>query len=216
AHDYIKGTAVDADLIIMANDGTDGDKVLERLGIDQNKVRSWPNGLADKEKYLSYQRDENYALNMHLPEDAFIICTANRFVDWKRLDRIVKMMGSLEELKPTAHLIAIGDGPEKSRLMEMVHSKGVKNTLFLDAMDHEKTIDHIGNADLYITLNESGNLGNSILEALALGTAVCTLKNESVCKELEDGFNAILFNEMDEKFITEILAKLMVTEELLR
>ncbi|GKW44571.1 glycosyltransferase family 4 protein [Planococcus sp. NCCP-2050] len=216
AHDYVKGTAVDADLIIMANDGTDGDKVLERLGIDQNKVRFWPNGLADKEKYLNYQRDEHYAMNMHLPEDAFVICTANRFVDWKRLDRIVKMMGYLEELKPTAHLIAIGDGPEKSRLMEMADSKGVKNILFLDAMDHEKTIDHIGNADLYITLNESGNLGNSILESLALGTAVCTLKNESVCKVLEDSFNAILFNEMDEKFIAERLAEWMDHEEMLR
>lgn len=216
AHDYLKGTAVQADLVIMANDGTDGDKVLKRLGIEEDRIRFWPNGLHDKEKYLNEQPDENYRAKMQLPEEAFVICTANRFVDWKRLDRIVKVMGFLEKRKPSAHLIAIGDGPEKSRIMEMVRSKGLENIRFLDATDHEETIYHIANADLYITLNESGNLGNSILEALALGTAVCTLKNDSVCRVLEDRFNAILFDEMDEKRIADSLAEWMVQEENLR
>ncbi|CEG22769.1 Alpha-monoglucosyldiacylglycerol synthase [Planococcus massiliensis] len=212
AHDYINGTAVQADLIIMANDGTDGDRVLKRLGIEMDRVRFWPNGLHDKEKYLNEQPDEHYRAKMGLPEGAFVICTANRFVEWKRLDRIVKLMELLEK-KPSPYLIAIGDGPEKSRVMEMVRSKGLENIRLLDALDHEEAIYHIANADLYITLNESGNLGNSILEALALGTAVCTLKNDSVCRVLEDGANAILFDEMDGKRIADGLAEWIGQDE---
>ena len=213
ANDYIEGTAVNADLIIMANDGTDGDQVLERLGMEPEKIRFWPNGLHDKEKYLDYEKDDRYREKMDLPEDALIICTANRFVDWKRLDRVIKMMKHLIDVKPRVHLIAIGDGPEKQRLTELIKSLNLENIQFPGVMEHEETIYHIANADLYITLNESGNLGNSILEALSLGTVVCTLKNDSVNKVLKDGFNAMLFKEMDEKMIADGLAELLGNKE---
>lgn len=213
AKDYIEGTAVDADLIIMANDGTDGDQVLERLGMEEEKIRFWPNGLHDKEKYLDFKKDDQYREKMELPEDAFIICTANRFVDWKRLDRVIKMMKHLIGINPRVHLTAIGDGPEKKRLAELVKSLELENIHFLGVMEHEETICHIANADLYITLNESGNLGNSILEALSLGTVVCTLKNDSVNQVLEDGVNAVLFDKMDGKMIAERLAELLGNKE---
>lgn len=216
ATDYIKGTAVDADLIIMANDGTDGDKVLQKLDMDESKVRFWPNGLHNKEKYLHYRKDAGYRKKMKLPENAFITCTANRFVDWKRIDRIINTVAELTRTNPNVFLMVIGDGPEKEPLVKLAESLHLDNIMFPGVMDHEETIYHIANADLYITLNQSGNLGNSILEALALGTVTCTLKNDSVEKVLQDGQNAILFDCMDEQKIAEQLAAIMNDEQTLQ
>ncbi|OMD89412.1 glycosyltransferase family 4 protein [Paenibacillus odorifer] len=203
---YKKGTEVSTDLVIMANDGTDGDKVLEKLNMDMNKMRFWVNGLHDKDKYININKDIDYKEKMKLPEDAFVICTANRFVDWKRIDRIIKVMSELDSTNINAYLIAIGDGPEKRALIELVETLNLKNVIFTGALEHEDTIYHIANADLYITLNHSGNLGNSILEALALGTALCTLKNDSVERVLRNNYNALLLDTLNEKEISDEIA----------
>ncbi|MDP9739958.1 UNVERIFIED_ORG: glycosyltransferase involved in cell wall biosynthesis [Bacillus sp. B2I3] len=209
---YIKGTEVPTDLIIMANDGTDGDKVLQKLKLDENKVRFWVNGLHEKDKYIKYKKDAHFKKQMNLPDDAFIICTANRFVDWKRIDRIIKMMSELVKTNPNVYLIAIGDGPEKEAIMALSDSLKLTNVIFTGAMEHEDTIYQIANSDLYITLNHSGNLGNSILEALSLGIPVCTLKNDSVEKVLTNDQNAVLFNTVDEKMIANELTILIKDE----
>lgn len=209
AHSFVEGTKVDTDLIIMANDGTDGERVLEKLNVDLNKIKFWVNGLHDKQKYLEYSKDLNYKKVMDLPEDAFVICTANRFVDWKRIDRIIKVMAKICEKNKKVFLIAVGDGPEMNALTSLVEKLNLKNIIFTGALEHEDTIYHIGNADMYITLNHSGNLGNSILEALALGIPVCTLKNDSVEKVLKNNYNAILFEDLNEVKITSSILELV-------
>ncbi|MBD7964910.1 glycosyltransferase family 4 protein [Fictibacillus norfolkensis] len=213
---YILGTKVPTDLVIMANDGTQGDEILVRLGVDINKVRFWVNGLTDKNKYLNYKKEGNYKGILGIPEDAFVICTANRFVDWKRIDRIIKVVHELTKKNQNVYLVAIGDGPEKMALAHLVSSLNLKNNvIFTGTLEHAETIYHIANADLYITLNEGGNLGNSVLEALALGTAVCTLRNNSVEKVLMDGYNAILFNTVDEQKISSQIYKLVENREMI-
>lgn len=202
---YSKGTKVQTDLVIMANDGTDGDKVLNKLMVEPATIRFWVNGLHDKDKYINYEADANYKTNMNLPKNAFVICTANRFVDWKRIDRIIKMVAELVKLNSNVYLVAIGDGPEKPELVKLANSLNLKNIIFTGAMEHNDAIYHIANSDLYITLNHSGNLGNSILEALALGKAICTLRNDSVEKVLKNGYNSLLFSTIDEKEIAKQL-----------
>ncbi|MGM0877157.1 MAG: glycosyltransferase family 4 protein [Bacillota bacterium] len=216
AKDFVDGTAVDSDLIIMANDGTDGHEVLRKLDLDESKVRFWVNGLHDKDKYINFKKDVEYKRKMNLPEDAFVICTANRFVDWKRIDRIIKMMAELVKTNPNVYLVAIGDGPEKEGLVKLAETLQLKNVIFPGAMEHEDAIYHIANSDLYITLNHSGNLGNSILEALALGTAVCTLKNDSVEKVLKNEYNSVLFDTIDETAIARQMATIINDENKLK
>lgn len=207
AKDYIKGTEVDSDLIIMANDGTDGDMVLKKLGnYNSDKVKFWVNGLHEKDKYLKMHKDKNYREEMKIDEDSFIICTANRFVDWKRIDRIINCVEELTKRGLKVTLIAIGDGPEMEPLKNLVNKNGLKNVKFLGALPHSDTIYHILNADLYITLNHSGNLGNSILEALALGTPVCTLKNHSVSEVLTNDYNAMLVDNVED--VTESIVRI--------
>jgi glycosyltransferase involved in cell wall biosynthesis len=192
----IKGTQIQTDMVVMGNDGTSGDKVLERLGIRKDSVRFWVNGITAKEQLLRFERDADYATQMGLPADAFIVTTANRFVDWKRIDRIVIAMAEVIKERPRAYLVAVGGGPEGDTLKELARQLGiVEHVLFPGIRPHDETVRHIANSHLYVTLNHSGNLGNSILEALALGVPVLTLRNGSVEHVLTHRYNAILVDD---------------------
>lgn len=193
AKNYIEGTRVPADLVIMTNDGTEGDIILRKLKMNPQTIRFWINGLHDKGKYLSYSRDAQFRDAMNIPEKAFILCVANRFIDWKRIDRIIRVVNSLRERNYEIFLLAIGSGPEDKTLHSLVNELGISgNVRFTGALGHEQVIYYIANSDMCITLNEGGNLGNSILEAMALGTPVCTIKNHSIQMLLSDRYNAIL------------------------
>ncbi|MTI70087.1 MAG: glycosyltransferase family 4 protein [Firmicutes bacterium] len=206
----IKGTKVNSDLAIMANDGTDGDKVLKKLGIDQSVIRFWSNGLHNKEYILNMEEDKDYRIKMGLSDNTFIICTANRFVDWKRIDRIINVIHELNNNNVDVCLIAIGDGSEKKALEQLVEVKRINNVIFTGALEHKETIYHISNCDLYITLNHSGNLGNSIYEALALGKVIATIRNDSVERVLKSGYNSILFDTTDLKEIAYQISNLIL------
>jgi glycosyltransferase involved in cell wall biosynthesis len=211
---YVKGTQVPADLIIMANDGTRGDEVLRKLGVDEAKTRFWINGLNDKAKYINYPKDPAYKRKLNLPEGAYVLCTANRFVDWKRVDRIIRVTNYLTKKNPKVYLYAIGGGLMREELEKLTDSLNIKeNVIFAGVLEHEDTIYHIANADIVITLNDGGNLGNSILEALALGSAVCTIKNDSVERVLQDGYNAILVDSIDEKTIADRIYDFMSNKD---
>lgn len=205
----IKGTKVKSDLAIMANDGTDGDKVLEKLGLDNSTIRFWSNGIHNKDYLTSLKEDDSYRKKMGLSENTFIICTANRFVDWKRIDRIINVIHELNTYGIEVCLIAIGDGSEKKALEELVKTNEIDNVFFTGALEHKETIYHISNCDLYMTLNHSGNLGNSIYEALALGKVIGTIRNHSVERILKSGYNSILFDVSNEKQIAEQIAILI-------
>lgn len=193
AHNYIEGTRVPADLVIMTNDGTEGKMILDKLKVDSDKVRFWINGLHDKEAYLNYARDAQFRAKMKLPQESFVLCVANRFIDWKRIDRIIRVTKRLRDKGHDVYLLAIGSGPEEFNLRSLVTDLGIEEYVrFTGALEHEQVIYYLANADLCITLNEGGNLGNSILEAMALGTPVCTIENHSIQELLTDGENAIL------------------------
>lgn len=202
---YIEGTKVKSNLAIMANDGTDGDEVLEKLDFKPENTKFWVNGLNSKDSLINYKIDYDYREKMGLNKDTFIICTANRFVDWKRIDRILRVVDELNRKNIDVHLIAVGDGPEKNALLKMARELNLSNVTFTGTLDHSKTIYHIANSDLYITLNHSGNLGNSILESLALGIPVCTITNNSVNRVLKHNENAILFKNTSTQEIARII-----------
>ena len=65
--DEVFAMKVPVDLLIMANDGTMGDKVLRKVNVNMNKVRFWLNGVDediyipnfDKNKFKIGEKKEN-------------------------------------------------------------------------------------------------------------------------------------------------------------
>lgn len=82
-------------------------------------------------------------------------------------------------------IAVIGDGPELSRLQEVVQKEGVSNFYFLGARSNP--FPELANSDLLLLTSLHESFGNVIVEALALGKPVVSTDCPSGPREILDG-----------------------------
>ncbi len=96
-----------ADLVIMTDDGTQGDDVLARLNpASKPRLKFWRNGL-DLDRLHRPAQDERASARreLSLPDDAFVMLTASRLAAWKRVDRAIRAMARVRSWVPGATLL---------------------------------------------------------------------------------------------------------------
>jgi glycosyltransferase involved in cell wall biosynthesis len=72
-------------------------------------------------------RDLDCFRNKHGLENKKVIIFAGRLVPEKRADHVIRAMKKVIQTVPDAHLIVVGDGPERKKLEYLVEEIGVKN-----------------------------------------------------------------------------------------
>ncbi|HEX2675089.1 MAG TPA: glycosyltransferase, partial [Polyangiales bacterium] len=58
--------------------------------------------------------------------DAFVFLSVARLVGRKGVDRVVRALAALHAPDPAPHLVIVGDGPERERLLALVRSLGLE------------------------------------------------------------------------------------------
>jgi glycosyltransferase involved in cell wall biosynthesis len=164
-----------ADLVIMTDDGTQGDEVLARLnpGV-RGRVRFWRNGL-DLDRLRPPSAEERQAARMALgiDDDAFVLVTASRLAAWKRVDRAVRALPRVRAWSPRALLLVAGDGEERARLEALARALGVGNAVrFTGALPQPEVARCMHAADVFLAVADLSNVGNPLLEAMACGMCV--------------------------------------------
>ncbi len=164
-----------ADLLIMTDDGTQGDEVIARLNPSMAlKMRFWRNGL-DLDRLLPATGSERQAArhDLGLPENAAVMITASRLATWKRVDRAVRAMQRVAAWVPEALLLIVGDGEERARLQALVRELGIeRNVRFAGAVPQHEVLRYMHAADVFLAVADLSNVGNPLLEAMACGMCV--------------------------------------------
>jgi glycosyltransferase involved in cell wall biosynthesis len=182
------------DLIIMTDDGTQGDQVLHQLGADMNKVRFWMNG-TDKEEYAALPSKENARAHLGL-KHRNVILMVSRLVGWKCVDRAIKAMPTLLEEIPDCLLIIVGDGEERVKLGELAKNLKVDDhILFVGSVPHQDIKQFLAAADIFLSLYTWSNVGNPLLEAMLAGKCIVTLANGDTPKIIKHNVTGILLEE---------------------
>ncbi len=188
--DHFLALKYPADLTIMTNDGTRGDLVLKSLGADMSKVRFWINGV-DKEIYDPRFKNwirENYGLK----QSTKILLTLSRLVDWKRVDRAIRVIKYVAD-KLDAALVIVGDGPEKEKLVSLAEREGVaEKAIFAGSFPHPEVKKFLNSCDVFLSLYDLSNLGNPVLEAMSCGRCVAALDRGEMGGIIEDGRDGVL------------------------
>jgi len=103
------------------------------------------------------------------PEMKFLVHVSN-FRPVKRLPDVVEVFARVQE-KMKAHLILIGDGPERSRTESRVRELGLSSAVsFLGKQ--ESFIEILQHSDLFLLPSENESFGLAALEALSCGVPV--------------------------------------------
>lgn len=202
--------------VIMTNDGTLGNRVLEKLQVPRRRLRFWLNGVDQAILHGTADKRESRAL-LDIDGREFVIVCISRLVSWKRVDRIISAMPLILRHHPHCRLVIAGEGVLKEELISLCRRLGVANSVeFLGRVEHERIPMLLAASDLFVSLYDLSNVGNPLLEALAAGKCILTLDIGGTSDVITDGSNGRLIHFSDLPHLPEIVCELIENPELRR
>ena len=211
--DQILALKLPTDLLIMTNDGQEEDKLLMSLGVDMSRVKFWRNGI-NKEFLLPQNfKAEEFKIKLGLKPENKIVLTASRLHKWKRLDRAITAMPVLLQREPGARLVIIGEGEEYQRLVALAVSLQLEGKVFFAGSVPQNDVAlYMAVADVFVSCNDSANVGNPLLEAMVTGRCIVTLNNGSTGELIKNKITGRLL-EMDQiATMADVIAELLGNE----
>jgi glycosyltransferase involved in cell wall biosynthesis len=205
------------DAVIMTNDGTHGKEVLESLGVPSSKIYFWRDGLEVEPSILQFDA-EKLRRNLEIQRSTRVLLMVSKLKFFKRIDRAIHAVKVLREEFGSRNtlLLIVGDGPEKANLGRLAKELGVNDLVrFVGAVPHSDVGKYFKLADVFILVNDVGNLGNQLLEALYYGCCIITLDDKSTEGIIKHEWNGILVG-MDnlEMGLPQAIDRVLKDEEL--
>lgn len=190
--EHVLALTIPTDLLIMTNDGTRGDRVLDALRVNPEKVRFWLNGV-DLPKSVGDIEKKKLKEKLGIKEDDKILLTISRLVGWKKVDRTIKAMPAIIKKYPKTKLLIVGEGPERKCLIKMVSDLKLEDcVLFTGAVSRDELSTYYNIADIFISLYDLSNVGNPLLEAMSYGKCIVTLDVGDTKEFIKHDYNGIL------------------------
>jgi glycosyltransferase involved in cell wall biosynthesis len=204
----VEATKIDADLIIMANDGTFGDKVLDFLGIPKGKYRFYMNGVTRDDVYRPDVDATGIRKKAHVSAKNLFLLHTGRFFYFKRIDRLLKVFAKALLQYPKMTLVLIGDGPEKNACESLASELGIaNNVVFLGSLPHSVVMDYLNACDIYAAFYDISNLSNSMIESCVCGKCIVTTAVGGTTDLLTNGVNAVVVEKHND---VEAIAQALV------
>lgn len=193
-----------ADLVIMTNDGTLGDYVLDKLGVDKDKIRFWINGV-DKQAFSIIQPKEIAKERLGMNK-SYVLLSVSRLDSCKRVDRCISVMPEIISKIPGVILMVVGDGPARPALEKLGRELNVASHVrFVGAVRHEDVPLYYAAADVYLSLNDYSNLVNPLLEAMIAGKCCVVLNVGGISNLIKDGVTGIIISKVQLNSLGQIL-----------
>ncbi len=137
--------------------------------------------------------------------DGLKFITAANLIKRKNIDLLLNAFADFK-----AHdfsLEIIGDGPEMNSLKRLCKFLGLENKVFfLGKLPHDKVIEHLKEANIFILPSINETLGLAYLEASACGCLCIGTKNTGIDGVFQDNINCFLC-EPDIEGVSKVLSK---------
>lgn len=132
------------------------------------------------------------------------IVSVSRLVPWKGFDTLIKMMPTILEEHPTATLKIIGEGPEKSKLEDLIKQFGLKDSVVLTGkLKREEVLEEFSKSEVFVLNTAYEGLSHLLLEALAVGIPIITTDVGGNPELIKDKENGLLIEYNNEEEILE-------------
>lgn len=201
-----------AELVIMTDDGTQGDRVLQRLK-NNSRTLFFRNGLDLMERdipamYAAFDR-EAFRSAWGASRDDTVFLTVSRLTGWKKVDRAVRGFADFAKAGGRGRLIIVGEGDARADLERLSRELGVDDrVLFTGAVPHDEVYSYMMASDVFVSLYDLSNVGNPLLEAMTLGKCIITYDVGDTNRIVFDGENGILLNEKTLPELGEVMLRL--------
>ncbi len=169
--------------IVMANDGTKGKEILNRLNIPDKKIFFHVNGI-DK-RIIDFMPDdgnrERFRLMVNPKGRKYVFGIFNRFYPFKRIDRAIRIVGKLLDEGMDIQLIIGGaGGPLENSLKGLIKELNLQdNIAFIGRIPFDEMPNAYYSCDLVLVTNDYANTGNQIFETIYLGVPLLAVDDDN-------------------------------------
>ncbi|MFH2137094.1 MAG: glycosyltransferase family 4 protein [Candidatus Omnitrophota bacterium] len=206
-----------ADYFIVTNDGTGGYALLKDLGVKEEKIKNWRNGIDISISDPVPQAKQKVCAQLGIPESSRIILSLSRFIPIYGVDNLVLSLPELFKKHEDIVCVIAGSGPDKSKLEAIVNEAGIASRVFfLGTVDHEQVKRLLYAADMYVFLPRIHNCTNTMWEAISCGVCILTTETESIKEVLISGENCVLISYQRIKELPQVLDSLFNDDEQMR
>jgi glycosyltransferase involved in cell wall biosynthesis len=207
--DLIIAVRCNSDLLIMTDDGTQGKEAVNKIKKNKPfKMVFWTNGV----DYLP--KNDNFLTN---PDKKIVLMSISRLVNWKKVERNIYIVNELLKLSSDIVYYIIGDGEQKSKLMDICLKLNInENVIFVGALRQEDVFSYLKNADFFLSMYDSSNVGNPLLEAIRANKIIVTLSNGDTGKWIKHKVNGLIYepNSINYTQIAKDIFDIMQNESL--
>lgn len=150
-----------------------------------------------------------------IPENVPVLLTLGRVAREKNIDFFIHQMADSKMRSQNAHLVIVGDGPDRERLESMVHHLHLKDVVHFTGMVKPEEVGmyyRIG--DVFVSASQSETQGLTYIEAMACGLPLLCLQDICLNSVLTPGKNGYAF-ESDLDFF-DSFSKIFQSREHLR
>jgi len=186
------------DLLIMTNDGTEGDWVLNKIKSKNIcNLKFWVNGVDE----LKLPEEEIIKLrNILNLNNKIVLLTVCRLVEWKRVERGIYVVEKLVKKYNVSNLVyfIIGEGTERKKLEELVKELNLTDNIdFIGGVSNDEVKKYLNIANIFISAYDVSNVGNPLLEAIRANKIIFTLNNGTTNKWIQHKKNGFIYEIND-------------------
>jgi glycosyltransferase involved in cell wall biosynthesis len=203
-----------ADLYVMTDDGTRGDRALRHWNRDvrDDNLLFVRNGIDRSIGDLVVDREAVWRSH-GLDPSRRLLLMVSRLAHWKRLDRGIDLLAALQHRLPDVDLVIAGDGEARGELEARARQAGIAARVhFLGAQPRAEVARLMRSCDVFLSLYDISNCGNPLFEALLAGRAVVTLDNGGTADVITDGDNGRLLQPDDRAGLEAAVTSLCVDD----
>ncbi|HLW59429.1 MAG TPA: glycosyltransferase family 4 protein [bacterium] len=147
----------------------------------------------------SHELDRGTARSqLHLPADAKVLLFVGRLIAEKGVDHLLDAMPRVLSRCPDARLVVVGEGEERSRLMQRGRDLHLgEHVVFVGAQAHAEVIRYMRAADLFVLPSLVESFGIVLIEAMSCGLPIVASNIMGIPAVVEDGINGSLVTAGD-------------------
>lgn len=210
--DLIIAIFLKSNLLIMTNDGTQGDLAVKKIKNNKRYDMLFiPNGV-DHNPYIE-------SSNNSIKTDINFI-TVSRLVGWKRVDRSIRTFHAFKKLNSNldCKLNIVGEGSNRASLEQLVSDLGISDCVnFVGGISHEQVSKLLAENDVFLSMYQSSNVGNPLLESIRANLLIVTLNNGDTGRWIKHKANGLIYDEdsIDYQNIAKDIYHIVSSESLL-
>lgn len=119
------------------------------------------------------------------------VCYIGRVSYEKSIDKVIHAFNQMLRQKPDLTLVVAGGGPEKENLEKLAKKLEIeKRVIFTGFYSYDESIVKILRAsDIFITASKSENMPLSVLEAMAAGLPIISVREKGLAEIIKENIN---------------------------